>query len=90
MANVNIRVDDAIKQQAESIFSDLGMSLSTATNVFYKQVVRYGGIPFELRIDPFYSKENQSHLKQIINDYESGKSKPVVKTMDELEKMADE
>lgn len=91
MANVNIRVDDTLKKEAEKIFSELGLSMSTATNVFYRQVVRYGGIPFDLRIsDPFYSAENQARLQKSIGDYESGKSKPVVKTMDELEKMANE
>ncbi|MBD5478741.1 MAG: type II toxin-antitoxin system RelB/DinJ family antitoxin [Lachnospiraceae bacterium] len=62
MANLNIRVDDTLKQQAELIFSDLGISLSAATTMFLKQVVRYNGIPFELRADPFYSVENQAHL----------------------------
>ena len=90
MANVNIRVDDTLKQKAERIFSDLGLSMSTATNVFYKQVVRYGGIPFDLRVDPFYSDENQAHLQKAISNFESGKSKPVVKTMEELEAMANE
>jgi DNA-damage-inducible protein J len=88
MANVNIRVDDTLKQKAESIFSALGLSMSTATNVFYKQVVRCGGIPFDLKIDPFYSDENQAYLKKVIGDYESGKSKPIIKTMEELEEMA--
>ncbi len=90
MANVNIRVDDTLKQKAERIFSDLGLSMSTATNVFYKQVVRYGGIPFDLRVDAFYSDENQTHLQKAIDSYEAGKSKPVVKTMEELEAMANE
>lgn len=62
MANLNIRVDDTLKQQAELIFSDLGISLSAATTMFLKQVVRYNGIPFELRADPFYSAENQNRL----------------------------
>lgn len=62
MANLNIRVDDSLKQQAETILNDIGMSLSTATTVFLKQVIRYNGIPFELRADPFYSAENQAHL----------------------------
>ena len=87
MANVNIRVDDVLKQEAESIFTALGLTMSTATNAFYKQVVRYGGIPFELRVDPFYSAENQAHLRKAIEDYESGKSKPVVKTAAELEEI---
>ena len=62
MANLNISVDDTLKKQAETIFSELGISLSTATTMFLKQVVRYNGIPFELRIDPFYSTENQARL----------------------------
>lgn len=62
MANLNIRVDDTLKKQAEMIFSELGISLSAATTMFLKQVVRYNGIPFELRIDPFYSPENQERL----------------------------
>ncbi|MDR3289292.1 MAG: type II toxin-antitoxin system RelB/DinJ family antitoxin [Peptococcaceae bacterium] len=51
MANVNIRVDDTLKHRAESIFSELGLSMSAATNVFYKQVVRCGGIPFQLKTE---------------------------------------
>ena len=90
MANVNIRVEDTLKREAESIFAALGLSLSTATNVFYRQVVRYGGIPFDLRIDPFYSAENQSHLQKVISNYEAGRSKPIVKTIEELEAMANE
>lgn len=62
MANLNIRVDDTLKKQAETIFADLGISLSAATTMFLKQVVRCNGIPFELRADPFYSAENQVRL----------------------------
>jgi DNA-damage-inducible protein J len=91
MANVNIRVDDMLKKEVEKIFSEIGLSMSAATNVFYKQVVRCGGIPFDLRIsDPFYSAENQARLQKSISDYEIGKSGAVVKTMAELEEMANE
>lgn len=62
MANLNIHVDDTLKKQAEMIFSDLGITLSAATTMFLKQVVRHNGIPFELRADPFYSAENQDVL----------------------------
>lgn len=73
MANVNIRVDDTLKHEAENIFSELGLSMSAATNVFYRQVVRYGGIPFELRIDPFYSEANQARLRRAAQDMDDGK-----------------
>lgn len=39
MANVNIHVDDNLKTKAEEIFLELGLSISDATNIFYKQVV---------------------------------------------------
>jgi DNA-damage-inducible protein J len=90
MANINIRVDDTLKKNAESIFSELGLSISAATNVFYRQVVRYGGIPFELRVsDPFFSAENQKRLQETLENYNAGKGKPVKKTLHELEEMAD-
>lgn len=73
MANLNIRVDDTLKQQAELIFSDLGITISAATTMFLKQVVRHNGIPFELRADPFYSAENQRHLQKAVGDLEAGK-----------------
>ncbi|HCX62856.1 MAG TPA: type II toxin-antitoxin system antitoxin, RelB/DinJ family [Clostridiales bacterium] len=75
MANLNIRVDDTLKKQAEVVFSELGISLSAATTMFLKQVVRCNGIPFELKIDPFYSESNQRHLRKAIEDLESGKGK---------------
>ena len=90
MATINIRIDDDLKKEAEKIFENLGLSLTAATNVYYRQVVRCGGIPFELMTDPFYSAENQRHLHKAIKDYKSGKSKPIIKSMAELEKMANE
>lgn len=87
MANVSIRVDDTVKQRAESICAELGMSLSTATNLFYKKLINYGGIPFELRVDPFYSEENQAHLKKVIDNYDNGKSLLIHKDIAELEEM---
>lgn len=52
MANINIRVEDSLKSKTELIFDELGLNMSTAVTAFLKQVVRCGGIPFELRIDP--------------------------------------
>jgi DNA-damage-inducible protein J len=64
MANLNIRVDDAAKQQAEAVFAELGLSLSTATTVFLKQAIRCNGIPFDVRLDPFYSAANMAVLRE--------------------------
>lgn len=48
MANMNLRMDDNVKKQAEELFSDLGMNMTTAINIFLKQSVRENRIPFEI------------------------------------------
>lgn len=49
--NLNIRTDKAVKDQAEAIFNELGLSLTTAVNMFLRTVIRENGIPFELKLD---------------------------------------
>ena len=49
--NINIRVDEDVKRKAEVIFNELGLNMSTAINIFLRYSVRYGGIPFDLRIE---------------------------------------
>ena len=56
MANINIRVEDDLKAQTEHIFDELGLNMTTAVTAFLKQVVRSGGLPFELRIDPWAAR----------------------------------
>ncbi len=50
-ANLCVRIDPELKAQAESLFSDLGMSLTTAITVFFRQAVRENRIPFEIKRD---------------------------------------
>ena len=70
--NVTIRLDKEIKEQAEIMFRDLGMNLSTAFNIFARQSLRQGRIPFEI-YDPFYSEKNQARLARSIADAKAGK-----------------
>lgn len=51
MTNLNIRTDKDIKDQAEEIFNELGMSMTTAVNIFLRTSIREHGIPFELKLD---------------------------------------
>ena len=49
--NLNIRTDKAIKDQAEEIFNELGLNMTTAVNIFLRTAIREHGIPFELKLD---------------------------------------
>ena len=53
MANLQVRVDDTLKAQADSLFASIGLDTSSAVRVFLKQSVLRGGIPFELVGDPY-------------------------------------
>lgn len=50
-SNLNIRIDPDIKEQAEHLFSQFGITITDAINMFIHQSLNYGGIPFELKID---------------------------------------
>lgn len=45
---MTIRMDDQVKKQAQELFSDLGLDMTTAINLFLKQSIREQGIPFSL------------------------------------------
>ena len=49
--NLNIRIDKAIKDQAEEIFTELGLNMTTAVNIFLRTAIREHGIPFELKLE---------------------------------------
>ena len=51
-----IRIDEATKKQAAELLEGLGLNLSDAVNMFLKQVVMHGGIPFEVKY-PEYRQE---------------------------------
>lgn len=49
--NMTLRIEPDLKAQAAALFKSLGMDLSTATGIFYRQALRYKGLPFEVRLD---------------------------------------
>ena len=49
--NLNIRTDKAVKDEADLIFADLGLNMTTAINLFLRAAIRERGIPFELKLD---------------------------------------
>lgn len=46
--STNISIDADVKSQAQTLFYDLGLDLSTAVNIFLRQAVREGGMPFRI------------------------------------------
>lgn len=96
MANVNIRVDEAVKHEAEAVFAELGLSMSAATNIFYRQVARTGGIPFPLQTDKVpmrggvpdmarMTKEQfDAEMQKGYDDILAGRVKPIAEVRKEI------
>ena len=51
MTNLNLRLDTEVKSQVESILNDMGMNFTTAVNIYFKQILRIGEIPFKIKVD---------------------------------------
>ncbi len=85
---VNFRIDETTKKQMEQICSELGITMSTAFNIFAKKVIREKRIPFDVSLDPFYSESNMKALSKSIKELEEGNV--VIKSMEELEAMTNE
>ncbi|ESL02341.1 addiction module antitoxin, RelB/DinJ family [Catonella morbi ATCC 51271] len=75
MAQINFRVDDTVKAKAERACAAMGLTMSTAINIFLTKLANEQRIPFEVAVDPFYSEENMERLKKSIADLNAGKGK---------------
>jgi len=69
--NLSIRMERNLKEQAETLFSELGMNMTTALNIFVRQSVRQGKIPFEISLNR-PNAETVDALREI-RDMRSGK-----------------
>ena len=69
--NMSIRMDTELKKQAETMFADMGLNMTTAMNMFLRQVVRQGRIPFEIATD-IPNAETLEAMKEM-DDMISGK-----------------
>ena len=74
MAQVNFRVDDNIKAKAERACAAMGLTMSSAINIFLTKVANERRIPFEVSADPFYSEENMAELSRRIADIKAGRN----------------
>lgn len=49
--NFSVRMDSELKKQSEALYGELGMTLTTAINVFLRQSLRVGGFPFDVKLE---------------------------------------
>lgn len=83
--NINVRVDTDLKQAAESLFSDLGLDMSSAITMFLKSAVSNNGIPFEVKRVP------NAETRAALAEYDEMKKNPgIYKRYASFDDMMDE
>ncbi|MDP2947606.1 MAG: type II toxin-antitoxin system RelB/DinJ family antitoxin [Nanoarchaeota archaeon] len=85
--NISIRMDEDLKRDAETLFSDLGLNMTTAFTVFVKQAVREQRIPFIISRDFPPNKETLEAFAEgdkMLNDSNSKKFPNVASLFEEL------
>ncbi|HEU7622387.1 addiction module antitoxin, RelB/DinJ family [Streptococcus pneumoniae] len=66
--SMSIRLDSEVKEQAQQVFSNLGMDMTTAINIFLRQAIQYQGLPFDVRLD-----ENRK-LLEVLTDLDKNRN----------------
>lgn len=91
MATITVRVDDSIKQQAEKLFDDLGLNMTSAINIFIKKALSVNGIPFDLRRGTYSSETMQAMLESetLMNDPNTKTYNSFSEIMEEIHKEND-
>jgi DNA-damage-inducible protein J len=81
-------MDEDLKKSMEETCRSLGLNMTTAFTIFAKKVSREQRIPFDVSVDPFYSERNLAAIDEAAGQIRQGHV--VVKTLEELEAMANE
>lgn len=85
---ISVRMDDDLKQQFDGVCDALGLTMSTAITMLAKKMAREKRLPFDVAIDPFFSEQNMTAIRESISQMKQGKT--VTKTLEELDGLADE
>ena len=62
--STSISIDAETKAQAQELFADLGLDLSTAINMFLRQAIRENGIPFSMKLEPKPESKGLQAMKE--------------------------
>lgn len=83
ITNLTIRLDSDLKKDCEALYAELGMSLSTAINVFLRQSLRKGGLPFDARLD---DQPNRTTIEAMLEAERIAKD-PTMKRYNDLDEL---
>ena len=95
-ANLYARIEPEVKEEAEKVLDALGIPVSNAINMFYKQIILQQGIPFDVKLPKApenaakWSKERfDAELEKGYNDMLKGRARPAAMVLSDIKKKKD-
>lgn len=92
-ANLYARIEPNVKNEAEAILSQLGIPASNAINMFYKQIILHGGLPFEVKLPAhptdvgnMTQEEFNMEMQKGFDDFANGRVKPATEVFSDIRK----
>ncbi len=93
-SNLYARIEPEVKEQAETILSALGIPVSNAINMFYKQIILQRGIPFEMKLpanrvtdmSQLTKEQLDAELEKGYADIAAGRTKPAGEVFESIRK----
>jgi DNA-damage-inducible protein J len=93
-ANLYVRIEPDVKEQAESILTALGIPASNAINMFYKQIILQRGLPFEVKMPAvrpldasvLTDAQMDAELEKGYDDMQAGRTKSVKSAFADIRK----
>ena len=66
MTNINIRIDDDVKQEAEALLTKMGITISGAINMFFRQIIKEQALPFQPKAVTESQMQARQELKEVL------------------------
>ena len=93
-ANLYVRIEPDVKEQAESILSELGIPVSNAIQMYYKQIILHQGLPFDVKLpkerplilEELTQDELEAEIQKGIDDMNAGRVESADKVFSDLRK----
>ena len=74
MVSIQFNVEESLRDKAQAVADSIGIDLERAVQHFLTLMVQKNDLPFLQDDDPFYSPQNQAHLREVIDDLEHNRN----------------
>lgn len=89
MSTIQVRIDPEIKKSTKKVLDEIGIDISSAVKIYFKQIIIHQGIPFKLFTDNGLTWQEEEKILQSSKEAKSGKKVKSVENWSQAKKHLD-